>query len=422
MAPSSNENNGSTLKTLSLTFRNILRNKRRTVLTLLSIIIGVVSLVLFDGFVNYTLWGLRESTIKNGVGHLQISTDDGYFLNGSFDPFSYLLPNLEDLEKKIKKNPDVKDVVPSITFSGTLAGGEKSGIVMIQATDPERSTSLLGFRSIVDGRDLNGEDTAKVVLAKGVAKKLCAKVGDILTLMSVTKGGGTNAIDVEVVGIASVGLRELDNITVYLPLRTAQQFLMITTVPLLILVLEKTEYTDETFSYIQQKIVPTLSTRISIKKWKDIADYYVQVDGFYKQILSIIRLIIVLVVIFTIVNTMTMSVFERTREIGTLRALGTTKAKIMISFILEGMWIGLIGGIFGVAAGFGISALINSLFGGIYIPPPPGMAEGYQALFKPDLSSGWCNILLSFSVAAIASIYPATKAIKLKIADALRYN
>lgn len=410
------------MKTISLSLRNILRNKRRTVLTLLSIVIGVVSLVLFDGFVNYTLWGLRESTIKNGVGHLQISTDEGYFLNGTFDPFSYLLPNQGELEEKLRSLPAVKDVVPSITFSGTLAGGEKTGIVMIQATDPEKSTSLLGFRSIIDGRDLVGGDTAKVVLAKGVAGKLGAKVGDVMTMMSVTKGGGTNAMDVEVVGIASMGLREMDNIMVYLPLQTANQFLMIQSVPLLILVLEKTEYTDEIFAFIQQKIMPKLSGKIAVKKWNDVADYYTQVDGFYKQLLSIIRLIIVLVVVFTIVNTMTMSVFERTREIGTLRALGTTKGGIMVTFILEGIWIGLIGGVLGVGAGFGIAALVNTVFGGIYIPPPPGMAEGYQALFKPDASSIWRNILLSFSVAAIASIYPATKAVKLKIADALRYT
>ena len=410
------------MKTISLSLRNILRNKRRTILTLLSIIIGVVSLVLFDGFVNYTLWGLRESTIKNGVGHLQISTDEGYFLNGSFDPFSYVLPNQGELEEKLRAIPAVKEVVTSITFSGTLAGSEKSGIVMIQATDPEKSTSLLGFRSIVDGRDLCGGDTAKVVLAKGVARKLGAKVGDVLTLMSVTKGGGTNAIDVEVVGIASIGLREMDNIMVYMPLQAADQFLMIKNVPLLILVLEKTEYTDETFAFIQQKIMPKLSSKIAVRKWNTIADYYTQVDGFYKQLLSIIRLIIVLVVVFTIVNTMTMSVFERTREIGTLRALGTTKGRVMVTFILEGIWIGLIGGVLGVGAGFGIAVLINTVFGGVYIPPPPGMAEGYQALFQPDASSIWRNILLSFSVAAIASIYPATKAVKLKIADALRYN
>jgi putative ABC transport system permease protein len=318
--------------------------------------------------------------------------------------------------------PSVKEVVPSITFSGTLAGGEKSGIVMIQATDPGKSTSLLGFRSIIDGRDLIGDDTAKVVLAKGVARKLGARVGDVLTLMSVTKGGGTNAADVEVVGIASIGLRELENIMIYMPLRMADQFLMIKSVPLLILVLEKTEYTDETAAFIQQKIMSKLSSKIVIKKWNTIADYYTQVDGFYQQLLLIIRLIIVLVVVFTIVNTMIMAVFERTREIGTLRALGSTKGRIMVMFILEGIWIGLIGGVLGVGAGIGIAALINTVFGGVYIPPPPGMAEGYQALFQPDASSIWRNILLSFSVAAIASIYPATKAVKLKIADALRYT
>jgi putative ABC transport system permease protein len=128
-----------------------------------------------------------------------------------------------------------------------------------------------------------------------------------------------------------------------------------------------------------------------------------------------------LVVIFTIVNTMTMAVLERTREIGTLRALGTQKTGIIRLFLAEGLWIGFFGGVFGVLMGLAGSSFINTALGGIYIPPPPGMAEGYQAFFMPAFATVWQNLLLATAVAVLASVYPALKGVRLKIAEALRY-
>lgn len=406
---------------ISLAFKNIFRNKRRTAYTLLSIVAGIVALVLFDGFVRYTLWGLRESTIKNGYGHLQIATDEQYFVSGNFDPYNFLIQDQNQIISKIKKLPEVKEVVPEFNFSATLASNEKSGIIMVQAVPPDISTTLLSFRSVIDGRDLLPEDQNQIVLANGVAQKLNAKIGDTLTMMAVTKGGGLNAVDVTVVGIASMGLRELDNIMVYMNLKSVMDFLMVDSVPLLIVVLEQTEDTDNVYQQIMTNIKTQLKQPFVVKKWFQLADYYRQVEEFYKSMLSIIRLIIVLVVIFAIANTMTMAVFERTREIGTLRALGTKKHRVVMTFLLEGVWIGLIGGFVGVILGIGLSSFINVVFGGVYIPPPPGMATGYQALLQPNFETVWQSMLLALTVSALASIYPAIKATKLHIADALRF-
>ncbi|HHU82341.1 MAG TPA: ABC transporter permease [Firmicutes bacterium] len=409
------------MSTLFLALRNLFRNKRRTMLTLTAITTGIMALVLFDGFVRYTLWGLQESTIRNGLGHLQLSTAEEYFTTGNFDPFSYLFTDPDEITKKLKVLPEVKEVVPQVTFSATLAGADKSGIVMVQAVPAELSRSLLSFRNIIDGRDFTAADRYRVILAKGVAEKIGARVGDTLTMMAVTRNGGLNAADMEVAGIASLGLRELDNIQVYLDLPTAMDFLDITSVPLLITVLEKTEYTGEVQKTITQRLKPKLGQPLVVKTWEELADYYRQVQEFYRSLLQIVRLIIMLVVIFTIVNTMTMAVLERTREIGTLRAIGTQKTGIMELFLAEGLWIGFFGGIFGVLMGLAGSSFINTALGGIYIPPPPGMAEGYQAFFVPAFATVWQNLLLAVTISVLASIYPALKGVKLKIAEALRY-
>ncbi len=409
------------MKIATMALKNVFRNKRRTMLTILSIVAGIVTMVLFDGFVCYTLWGLQESTIRNGYGHLQISSSEEYFLTGSFDPFSYLLHNEQEVTRRLKALPKVKAVIPELMFSGTLGSMEKSGIITVQAVPPDESSALLSFRSIIEGRDIFPTDRYCVVLTKGVAKKLNAKIGDIMTMMAITQGGGINAIDVEVVGIASSGLGELDNILVYMDLASAKEFLWVENVPRLLVVLEKTEYTDDVYTTFVNKIAPQLEQPVAIKKWHELAEYYQQVHGFYQSLLSVIRLIIIVVVIFTIVNTMSMAVLERTREIGALRALGTKKPRIVTIFVAEGIWIGLFGGIIGVTVGFGVSYFINTVFGGIYIPPPPGMAEGYLAQFSPNMTTAWQGILIAVTVSALGSVFPAFKTVRLKIAEALRY-
>ena len=133
------------MSTLLLAWRNIFRNKRRTFFTLSAIMIGIMALVLFDGFVRYTLWGLQESTIRNGLGHLQLATAEDYFTTGNFDPFRYLFTDQEAIVNQLQARPEVKNVVPQVTFAATLASAEKSGIVMVQAVPVELSRSLFGF-------------------------------------------------------------------------------------------------------------------------------------------------------------------------------------------------------------------------------------------------------------------------------------
>lgn len=117
---------------------------------------------------------------------------------------------------------------------------------------------------------------------------------------------------------------------------------------------------------------------------------------------------------------MTMAVMERFREIGTIRAIGTKKIRVMEMFVIEGSIIGILGGIAGVLLGFILSWGIN-LLGGVYIPPPPGRSSGYYAMFTPSISYAFSLILTSLLVSFSGSIYPSYKAIKMKIAESLRH-
>jgi putative ABC transport system permease protein len=402
-----------------IALKNIFRNKRRTVFTIFSIVIGITALILFEGYITYSMWGLKNTTIRNGIGHLQISSDEKYFLAGSFNPYDFLIEDSENVRKKMMRLPEIKAIVPQISISGTLGFEDKSGI--IQAYPAEAESSLLSFRKIIKGRDLLSDDSYHIVLSKGVAEKIEADIGSYVTLMASTLGGGVNAADFEVIGISSSGLRELDNIYTYINLETAKEFLFVDDVPIFILMLEKEVYLDHVYYELTEgKTAGRIGTPLAIKKWDELADYYKSAVMMYSSLLSVVRIIILLIVIFSIVNTMTMSVFERIKEIGTLRSLGTKKARILLMFILEGTGIGIIGGTLGIVAGFCISWLLNAS-GGIYIPPPPGMSEGYYSLFTPEYKVIWENLILATILSSIGSMYPAFKAIRFNIAEALRY-
>lgn len=404
---------------VGLSVRNVLRNKRRTALTLMSIVVGVGGLVLFNGFIEYSLWGLRESTIQSGLGHIQVASEDKFFVSGTYDPFTYLLPKERDMVAAIRAEPEVKTVIPQIRFTGTMSLDGRSGIVMLSANDPEIASDLYGFRSIVEGRELRGKDAQKVILGKGVAEKLDAKVGSSVTVLTATNGGGANAVDLEVVGICALGSRDLENVMAYTTLATAQELLSVETSPLLVVVLKETGRTAAAAAAIASRL-SGLGAPSVVKTWEELADYYRQARDLYANMLDVVQVIILLIVVFAIANTMMMAIMERTREIGTIRAIGTRSAHVFTMFLVEATLIGLCGGALGVAAGYGLSYLIN-LAGGVYIPPPPGRSDGYYALFHPDIRYAAKILGLAALVSLASSAYPSLRAIRAKIPECLRH-
>jgi putative ABC transport system permease protein len=139
----------------------------------------------------------------------------------------------------------------------------------------------------------------------------------------------------------------------------------------------------------------------------------------YNTIFLVLFVIIMGVIIFSIANTMTMNVYERISEIGMVRAMGARRRQILLQFMLESSLIGIIGGFIGVILGYTVASLVN-LSGGIYIPPPPGNAKGYYSMIKPDFVNVLLCYLAFILTCIIASIFPARKAAKMEIVEAIR--
>jgi putative ABC transport system permease protein len=394
---------------IKLALRNIFRNRRRSAITLAVIVFGAVGLILFGGYKAVTFRSLRESTIRGRLGHLQLF--GAGHEKGSQKPLEHALEDVAAIRARIEQDPRVESTAAQITLMGLISNGDKSETFVATAVEPAKDRVMRG-QELVEGTQLPDDEPDAVVLGKGLARSMNVKSGDYVTLMTPTVTGSLNAVDVRVAGIFQTGVKELDERAVKLPLAGAQQLLQTRKVEKLLVFLRDTETTDAVRADIERMKLP-----IDIKSWSELASFYHQVVLLYNGIFGFLGLIVFAIVVFSVANTIVMSIFERTREIGTLMAIGVTRGRVWRMFFLEGLLTGVLGGVLGVAAGMLIAALINS--GDIMLPPPPGYTVGYKLrmlLQPPVLMTAF---LISMVTSTLSSILPALKASRLKVVDAL---
>jgi putative ABC transport system permease protein len=394
----------------TIAFRNVFRNRRRSAITLLVIVFGAVGLILFGGYKSRTFNALRESTIRNRLGHLQIYKR-GFAAAEAQKPLQYGLENVDELRRAVERDPRVSMTTAQITLMGLVSNGEKSETFLATAVEPEKDRQMAAQR-VTAGSDLPSNEPDAVIVGRGLAASMHAKPGDYLTLMSTTTSGSLNAMDVRVAGIFMSGIKEYDDRAVKMSLPAAQQLLQTKKIERLIVMLHNTDDTAAVHSALARTL-----RDVEFKEWSQLASFYHQVVMLYNGIFGFLGIVVFAIVVFSVANTIMMSVFERTREIGTLMAIGTPRGTVWRMFLLEGVFIGLLGGVLGVAAGALDAFAINHM--NLMLPPPPGYTVGYALrvmLTPPILITAF---LISFITATISSIVPALKASRLKIVDAL---
>jgi putative ABC transport system permease protein len=184
------------------------------------------------------------------------------------------------------------------------------------------------------------------------------------------------------------------------------------------LLLDSTDHT----AVVRERIERLIGERgfaLEVKTWEDLALRYHQVRELFGRIFAVLTLIVSIMVVFGITNTMTMAIFERTREIGTIMALGTRRRGVISMFVLEGVALGALGGLAGVILGVALAKIISAL--GIQLPPPPGSTRGFtvQIFLVPAVLAQ--AFRLSIITATLASLYPAWRAARLDVVEALRH-
>lgn len=401
---------------LGFALLNIVRQARRSFTAVLAIAFGITALILASGFIEWNLWYGRESTIHSQLGHVRVFKP-GYLKSGLADPFAYLLPDDASQRTLIESVPQVRSLAPRLAFNGLISHGESTISFIGEGVDAEREQALSRSLTIVNGEGLSPQDPKGIIIGQGLAANLGVKPGDTIVLLVNTASGGVNAVEGRVRGLFATITKAYDDSALRVPIAMARQLLRVSGAHTYVLLLDKTEHTDAAVARLRELF---RDKPLEFVPWTQMADFYNKTADLFSRQVSVVRLIIALIIMLSISNSLMMSVMERTRDIGTMMALGTKRASVLGLFVAEGALLGVFGGLIGLAVGWLAAMAISAI--GIPMPAPPGMAFGYTA----EIMVTWPMALQGFALAIlttlVASLYPAWKASRMEIVNALRHN
>jgi len=405
---------------LLMAARNLVRNPGRTLSTLIAITVGLLGLTLLDGFITYSMNGFRDAIIRSGTGHVQVARSASYFDAGDTNPIPFMLDNELAIEAQLRSIPGVGDVMPTMAFSAALSDAGRTSFVRVTAYPTEQAREDLSLRSIAGGRDLAPGESGTILVGTGLARKLGLVPGRTLSLFALNKGGGVNTESFTIVGTSSSGIAEVDDISVTMSLTDAQSLVGVQTVPSLILFLKNTADTGLVARRIEAAPRGSAASGLAVRTWEQLSPSFQYANSLYQLILAVARFIVLVVALFSISGTLSVSVIERYREIGTLRAFGTRRGQLLVMLMTEGLILGLAGAAAGFLAGGGASGLINAL-GGLPMPPEPGMStSGITISFTPKLSSFFGNSMWLLAASLAAALFPGMLALRRTSAELLR--
>lgn len=409
-------------RSVTLAWRNVVRHGWRSTIVVMTIAFGVMALMLASSFVAWILWATRETAIHSQLGHIQL-TKRGYLEFGSADPLAYLLPSNSAVRDVLAHLRHVRIIAPRIAFSGLVRHKDATLSFLGEGVLPEEEAAMHSIpglsRPAVDilrGGDLSSQRPHEIVMGEGLAANLGVTVGDTVTLLAHTKSGGINAIEVHIRGIFSTVSKAFDDSAIRVPLGTAHELLRVSGEQRLIVLLDRTRDTDEVLRTLRERLG---GQPVDVTPWYELADFYNKTVALFSKQTAVVRLLMAIIIALSIANTMTMNISERIGEIGTAMALGTARSRILLQFVLEGGLIGFLGGILGGLAGV-LGAHVVSIIG-IPMPAPPGQSWGYTAEMMVTGQIVASSFVLAVAAALLATLYPAWKASRLQIVDALRH-
>jgi ABC-type lipoprotein release transport system permease subunit len=406
-------------KFIKIAWRNIWRNWRRTVIALAAISLGLLFLVFMDGIMSGSRVAIYGNLIKLLGGNIQVHAQ-GYTEKSKRTPLMPI-PEADKVLQAAAAQPQVVGVASRIVTAGFASSGDVSMPVSISGIEPEKEAPVgLIAGAIRAGRYLQSGDEDQVVIGKTLADRLDVAVGDRLSLVGRATHEQTRTRTMTVVGIYDVGSAETEKRNVYVTLAEAQT--------LYGLVGQATEVVIAMDSVGQEApVVTALRAALpgyEVASWKELNPALLNVYALGDQMINVFGFIVLAIAGIGILNLMLMAVFERTREIGLLSALGLKRAQILGLFMLEGVMMGLIGAVIGSV--LGVAAVLASGQVGFDLSAvnEAGQATALMGnVLYPvlEVSSLVNRTLMVVVIAALASLYPAWQAAHREPAEALHY-
>ena len=464
---------------LQLAARNLLRNRRRSASTLLALAIGLVAILLFGGFKANIRNSMMTINVRAG-GHLQIQHRD-FYLYGTGNPTAYGLPRYQELVDAIRKDPELAPLLAVVTPRlqlGGVAGNFEAAVsatvlgVAYVAEDVNRMRAWNEFSVPFAGRPfpLEGAAADAAVIGLGVARvlQLCERLqaancprppaagpaasakggqavpADIAALgdnsAATSSGGGSgariellassgrgapNVAALSVIAAEDQGIKELDEVTVILQLPYAQRLVYGRNEPRVTAIMVQLRETAD-MDAAQRRMEALLAQRppggppLAVRTHEELNPFFGQAMRLFDVIFGFIFALIGGIVLFTVGNTMSAAVVERTVEIGTLRAIGLRRGGLQRLFILEGLLIGCGGGLAGIVAAFVLGGLVNH--SGITWQPPSSSESVLLHLKIAGENATIFGTTVGLVIVAVLSAWwPSYRAARLNVVEALRH-
>lgn len=400
-------------------FRNIVKNIRKNLLTLLMISFGMTALFIYSGSNTQIFDQFRESVIRDQYGHFQLH-QRGFQEFRNKSPYDFLITDYPRLAQILLSDTDIDYVAPRLSFSGIMADDDKSIIVKGFGGDAI-AESRMQYGKVNQGTFLEAGENNQAVIGELALKKISSSLNESLTVLVSMKGGGISAADFRITGTKkSFGENDIENqMFIVAHIADVQALLdMQDTVDTIIVHLKD----ERSFQRVQKRLI-SLSKEfgLELQTWDKLAIFYERSRQVFMMNQHILTIIILIISIFIIINTMYMTYMERVREIGTIRAIGTSKYQVGMIFLNESIILALAGGLFGILIALIIAGVVNFL-GGIYHPSSVFNEEPYYTFIQPEMATIVLYMVLFVLVSAIASVLISIRSWRLSIADSLRWN
>jgi putative ABC transport system permease protein len=411
-----------------LALRGLMRNRRRSMVTLLAIALGFAAIVLFAGYTHNVYDGLARQSIHGELlGHLTLSKR-GMRKEGKLDPERYMLTASEvsTIAKALKDEPHVVLVAPRLGLSGLISNGRASTIFIAEGIEPaavvrlregslteqERKSGM--FESMKMRLDPGHSEVAS--LSTGLVEMLHLSVGGQAVVLANTLTGQANALDITLGQGFNTGNANSNDKFAFVSLDLARTLLDAEgRADRLTILLDDVNQTGAMRDALMEKLNKA-GFDVEIQTWQELSDFYTQVHGMFDMIFGFIFSIVLTVVVMSVANSMGMTVIERTREIGTLRAIGLKRGGVVRLFTTESMLLTLIGCITGLLIALGVRWGINMAN---ISYTPPNSPSPVPLLVDMDIGRTLFTFALMGAVGTLAAYLPARRAAQKNIIDAL---
>jgi putative ABC transport system permease protein len=396
-----------------LALRNLGRNKRRTLVTGLTIAFGVFAIVFLQSFVNALMRNIVEVSVETKVGAVQVFKA-GYL--GSDDPLKMTLLDSPELVTKIRAVPGVAAVAPRLDFDGMLSNGSEGTMFAAIAIDPAREYAVCPRRAtyLAQGsKPLGPASEDAILVGQTLVESLEAKQGASLVMQAAGVRGGVNALDVSVQGFLRTTHPSESKRATTVTLAFAQKLLrMPGAITHYVIGVDNVDKLDQVASRLRTALGPDFQ----VTTWRDLDTTNAGRSKIIAGLMTVVTVILFLLVMTGVVNTMLMSVYERIREIGTMLAVGVRRRQIRLLFVCEAAFMALASAFTGSMLG---ALVVRLIFGNGWTH---AFGPNEAVTYYPAVTGGFLLTVIALAVlgALLAALYPAWKGSRLRPVEALR--